>query len=291
MADVAITSTFVAGTTIASSEVNTNFADIVNYINARNTGSAAWDVLKSAGATTLSSTLAVTGATTLNSTLDMVGIATFTASPVFNSAISITPTTNQVVLGATRTVTLTAPTPASESRVVTFPDLSANYSVVGTAGTQTIAGTKTFSGQLIGKGTVTDSDAAAGYIGEHLSATVLLANAVTLTLNEFKTVASLTLSPGDWDISATAAITSIGASSVQGKAALSVNADNTTTDHVDGRNEMWELQAASGVRYTMTFPQNRLIVDTETTIYLKCYVNSTSGTPKGHGYISARRVR
>lgn len=56
-----------------------------------------------------------------------------------------TATSNQFVLGTTRTVTITAPTPASSSRIVTIPDLSTDYSVVGDAGTQTIGGSKTFS--------------------------------------------------------------------------------------------------------------------------------------------------
>lgn len=67
----------------------------------------------------------------------------------FSNAVTITPTTNQLVLGTTRTVTLTAPTPASTSRVVTIPDLSGDYSVVGTIGTQTIAGSKTFSSPVL----------------------------------------------------------------------------------------------------------------------------------------------
>ncbi len=59
---------------------------------------------------------------------------------------AITATSNQLVIGSTRTVTVTAPTPATSSRTVTIPDLSANYSVVGTEGTQTINGNKTISG-------------------------------------------------------------------------------------------------------------------------------------------------
>ena len=58
-------------------------------------------------------------------------------------------TTNQLILGATRTATLNAPTPATSSRVYTFPDLSADYSVVGTEGTQTVNGAKTFTSGIL----------------------------------------------------------------------------------------------------------------------------------------------
>lgn len=75
----------------------------------------------------------------------------------FATSIDISATSSQIVLGTTRTVTFTAPTPASASRTVTFPDLSGDYSVVGTAGTQSIAGDKTFTSAV----TVPDGTAGA----------------------------------------------------------------------------------------------------------------------------------
>lgn len=80
-----------------------------------------------------------------NVTLSLPQDIALVSSPSFASE-TLTNTTNQLVLGTTRTVTVTAPTPASASRTVTLPDLSANYSVVGTEGTQTINGNKTLSG-------------------------------------------------------------------------------------------------------------------------------------------------
>lgn len=85
----------------------------------------------------------------------IAGVKTFSSAPVFSAgataaaAITITPTTNQLVLGTTRTVTINAPTPASTSRVVTLPDLSGDYSVIGTIGAQTITGGKTFANQTL----------------------------------------------------------------------------------------------------------------------------------------------
>ncbi len=69
------------------------------------------------------------------------------ATPTFAS-LTLTSVTNQLILGTTRTVTVSAPTPASSSRVFTIPDLGGDYSVVGTIGTQTIAGAKTFSSAI-----------------------------------------------------------------------------------------------------------------------------------------------
>ena len=70
MANVAVTNTFTNGTTADAPQVNTNFSDLVTYINARNGGGTAWDALSVTGTSTLTgavscaSTLAVTGAIT-----------------------------------------------------------------------------------------------------------------------------------------------------------------------------------------------------------------------------------
>jgi len=73
---------------------------------------------------------------------------TLSGTYTLSNALTITPTTNQLILGTTRTATISAVQPATASRTYTFPDLSGNYNVVGDSGTQTIGGTKTFSSAL-----------------------------------------------------------------------------------------------------------------------------------------------
>lgn len=46
MASLAVTNTLAAGQTISASPLNTNFSDIVTYINNRNSASATWDAWK-----------------------------------------------------------------------------------------------------------------------------------------------------------------------------------------------------------------------------------------------------
>lgn len=46
MAVLAVTNTFVDATTAQASQVNTNFSDIVSYVNNRNDGTSAWDALR-----------------------------------------------------------------------------------------------------------------------------------------------------------------------------------------------------------------------------------------------------
>jgi len=76
-----------------------------------------------------------------------VGGQTIAGAKVFSTQLTVSPTTDQLVLGGagpSNTVTITAPTPAA-SRTLTIPDPGANASFVMTAGTQTIGGAKTFS--------------------------------------------------------------------------------------------------------------------------------------------------
>jgi len=65
MAALAVTNTFVAATTVSASQVNTNFSDIVTFINNRDTASSEWTSLAVTGNGTIGGTLIVTGATTL----------------------------------------------------------------------------------------------------------------------------------------------------------------------------------------------------------------------------------
>lgn len=74
-------------------------------------------------------------------------------------ALTLTPTTNQVILGTTRTVTLNAPTPATTSRTHTIPDISADGTFSFLEGTQTFSGAKTFSAATVHSNTVTINDA------------------------------------------------------------------------------------------------------------------------------------
>ena len=61
MGSLATTYTFVTGNTASASEVNTNFSDVVNYINARNSASSYWDALAVTGNTTLLGNLILAG--------------------------------------------------------------------------------------------------------------------------------------------------------------------------------------------------------------------------------------
>lgn len=73
MANLAVSNTFSAGTEIQAGPFNTNFSDIVTYINNRNGGGTGWDALTVTGVTSLQSTLAVSGIATFSAAIQTTG--------------------------------------------------------------------------------------------------------------------------------------------------------------------------------------------------------------------------
>jgi hypothetical protein len=93
--------------------------------------------------------------TVANVVLDQ-GAYTIAGVITLSSALTVTPTTNQLVLGTTRTVTLNVPTPATASRIYTIPDQGADANIVGDKASYTLSGAITINSLTLG------GDASAG---------------------------------------------------------------------------------------------------------------------------------
>lgn len=223
----------------------------------------------------------------------LTGNESIAGTKTFTDPIVQNDTTNQIVLGVTNTTTLSATAP-STSRTVTIPDLSANYSIVGTAGTQTISGTKTFDGQLIGKGTVTNDSAASGYIGEYIESTST-ANTAAFTSGNYGDYLSISLTAGDWDVTGLIYNSQEGATWSTTFGGITATAGNDSTGFLIGVNadaQSWASSSTTPVIVTLTIPSVRVSVSSTTTYYLKSRIVYSAGAPllRG-GRISARRAR
>jgi hypothetical protein len=111
----------------------------------------------------------------------------------------------------------------------------------------------------------------------------------TITWTDFVTIS---LSPGDWDVTGTVLLDGNGAA-VTNTAAMAVSlfSGATTTDHVLGNNYLtFAIAVALGVSRSATVSNYRLVVTAQTTVYLKSFVNYSLGTPLLYGRLSARRV-
>lgn len=138
MAFITVTNTFTNGTTADATQVNTNFTDLIAGLS-DGTKDINISAFTAGGVSTLNGNTTI-GATSAN-TLSVVAVATF------SSAINITPTTNQIVLGTTNKTTISATAPAA-SRTYTIPDAGANADFVMTKGAKTISGDTTFANTL-----------------------------------------------------------------------------------------------------------------------------------------------
>lgn len=208
--------------------------------------------------------------------------------------LTVWATSNQLALGglsSSNQVILTAPTPATASRTITFPDLSGNYSVVGTIGTQTITGQKTLSaaaGNPI-HGTNTNDSAATGYIGEILEGKQTSATNFT-TSGQYADLASVSLTAGDWivdvfiDMNTNAAVmtdTRFGISSTSGNSDTGLT-NGDTAGHFGTALGGFTSASVTGVHIQLTGT---------TTYYLKYLAAYTGGPPQATGRITGVRIR
>lgn len=266
--------------------------------------------------------------------------------------VTITKTSDQVVLGTTRTVTLTAPTPASSSRTVTIPDLSANYSVVGTEAAQTVNGVKTLTSapqvspsgagdayvgvnisggaswtmgaddsasdafvisnsatpgtdnaisistsevvtipvQGIVKGTATNDSAAAGYIGEYISASDTGTTSFP-TSGQYGDLVNISLTAGDWDVSVVFNAQANGATVTNVQFGVSTTSGNSGAGLTGGSNRANVFLPTATFDSTGSLASMRISLSGTTTYYLKMFAQYSVATPRAQGTLSARRMR
>lgn len=129
------------------------------------------------------------------------------------------------------------------------------------------------------------SSAATGYVGQVISASVLYASAVSLTTATPANVVTVSLTAGDWDVSANCLIENSGANLTVASFGLSL----TTATLPDRSLQVREVATATAVGGSCsTF---RVNVSTTTSVYLVASCTFASGTSTGCGSIVARRVR
>jgi hypothetical protein len=137
------------------------------------------------------------------------------------------------------------------------------------------------------KGTTANpaTDAAAGYVGQYITSTIAIGSGVALVAATDKTITSISLTAGDWDVSGV-----FGADS-NSSIASNICGPSLTTNTRGAANAIAFASGISGNATLQTvFPTVRFSLASTTTVYLVGAV-SFSGTCVGYGRISARRVR
>lgn len=133
-------------------------------------------------------------------------------------------------------------------------------------------------------GTTTDDNALAGNIGEYVSVEVAAAAAVDLTNGSAVDIASIDLTPGDWDVWASVATT--------GGVLSLLSAWSNTESEIDPGAPNGGLYLTSGSALPQPLGTTRVTVAAgqSTTLFLSINAGFTGAT-KGYGFLGARRAR
>lgn len=144
-------------------------------------------------------------------------------------------------------------------------------------------------GHLIG-GCSDGGAAGAGNVGEFMSVAVGSASPVSYpTTNVFMSVATITLTAGDWDVSGAVGVNNSGATITQVQGFTTTTAPPTGPGVLSGGAVIWVGSVGSGT--LLPCSRYRASVAATTTLYLVAWVAFTGGTVSVWGYMSARRRR
>jgi hypothetical protein len=166
--------------------------------------------------------------------------------------------------------------------------INTKYAVAGGALTGNLSFTTTSTQGIIG--TITNDNAAAGNVGETMRSYAAAINLVTS--DAYVDVASISLTAGDWDITAVVAMYGNGATTFTAtRYGISSTSGNSATGLSEGDNQGISPVTSNTADHTFTIPNYRVSLSGTTTYYLKLRGTFTGTVPQSAGRISARRVR
>lgn len=175
---------------------------------------------------------------------------------------------------------------------------------IGTASTMTITqlnvssitvrGTLTATSGTINSfmvaGTATNDNSPAGRIGEYSESVISVA--ANLTRGSFVNFTSISLTPGDWDVTLNLMLIRNGATWTDAEWGISTTSADSAMG-VSCRGDYIPLNyGASDINViSVVIPSCRISLSANGTVYAPVIVNGGAGTPQGRGRLSARRVR
>lgn len=142
------------------------------------------------------------------------------------------------------------------------------------------------------KGTATNDNAAAGFVGEFISSTVASGSAVSLTTATANDVTSIELTAGDWDVWGTVLFSpNAGTTSTALLGGISSTTDTLPTSPEASGFSQWRGSLAGANVPSLSIPTVRVSIASTTTYYLVAQANFSASTNAAYGGIFARRVR
>lgn len=142
------------------------------------------------------------------------------------------------------------------------------------------------SGKLIA--TATNNNAAAGIIGEYVTNS---ASSIALTNGVAATIASISLTAGDWEVWGNVLFVPAAGTTVSGLGVGSNTVAATMPPTGDLSRQDLTLTYQTGVGQALSVGRNRYLLSGPATVYLVCIQTFGVSTMTGGGNISARRMR
>ncbi len=140
-------------------------------------------------------------------------------------------------------------------------------------------------------GTNTNDSAAAGVVGEYVTAAVLSGSAISLTTATTANITSISLTAGDWDVSGVVSFIPTASTNI-GVLASGSSAVSATVSTDEGATTRVSPVAVPGALVqSLALTQQRYSLASTTTIYLIARASFTVSTLTAYGTISARRIR
>lgn len=142
------------------------------------------------------------------------------------------------------------------------------------------------------QGTNTNDNAATGYVGEYVSATVALGSAVTLGTASTTDVTSISLTAGDWDVEGLVEMNNTGGPTVTAFLVWVNSTSGTLPAGLGTEGGFAQWRGSTTGNIGSPTGTRRFSLSATTTVYLSCQPEFTGGTnAKAYGLLRARRVR
>lgn len=238
-----------------------------------------------------------------NSADTVTGVKTFGSAGAVGKFVLAGSTSGSTVVNAgavagSTTITLPAVTDTLVSKTSTDTLTNKTFDTSGTGNVLQIGSATVTRGQIPGE--TTTGSAAAGYVGEYVESRVAQASAISMTSATPINVTSISLTAGDWDVSATTHFTG-GATTTISHLLGSISTVTGTLSTTEGRSGIWVAAFSSSTPFNfgqsasnnviVAIPPVRFSLSSTTTIYLVAEAPFGVSTCTAFGVLRARRVR
>jgi hypothetical protein len=139
-------------------------------------------------------------------------------------------------------------------------------------------------------GTSTNDSAAAGKVGQILTATVAFGSAVAMSDNLATNITSVSLTAGDWDVSGTVFFSASGGGPTYLSAYANTVSATVPNTPGGGESNALALPFTTGIS-SVSFGPARFSLAGTSTVYLGAFIRQSAGSNAAYGQIRARRVR